>query len=145
MNFQGLERWRLGGWIGLVGVWITSFVYMGTTVSETVFCVFRRITERSCPGCGLTRSFCAMSGFDPGAAFTAHLAGPILYMAMVWVIVTGALRVAFDRPQAGALPKWIIRAYWGIAAGRRARSKICLFAQISFPKTTVAYRGKVTF
>ena len=43
-------------------------------------CVFKRQWDRSCLGCGLTRSFVYMGHLDPVGAFERHLVGPLLWL-----------------------------------------------------------------
>jgi hypothetical protein len=48
-------------------------------VDIPVVCGFRRLTGWPCPGCGLTRSFVFAAHGQIGAAFGAHLLGPLLF------------------------------------------------------------------
>ena len=56
-------------------------------------CWLRRWTDISCPGCGLTRSFCALSHGDLAAAWSYHPFGIVLYALaiafLLWPIVAG--------------------------------------------------------
>ena len=60
-----------------------SFVYSPWSQTGPVLCPFRCLTGLPCPGCGLTRSFCAMAQGDFTQAFAFHLFGPILMLALV--------------------------------------------------------------
>ena len=42
-------------------------------------CVFKNVSGRDCPGCGLTRSFTFMGHLELRAAFDRHWLGPALY------------------------------------------------------------------
>lgn len=46
-----------------------------------VLCAFRGVTGLPCPGCGLTRSFCAMGKGELARAFEFHALGPALFAA----------------------------------------------------------------
>ncbi|MGB0640751.1 MAG: DUF2752 domain-containing protein, partial [Myxococcota bacterium] len=92
MSFSRPSNNNLIGWLILFSVWCASFVYRSSPLEGFVFCTFRRLLELPCPGCGLTRSFCSISAGHPLAAFSDHLAGPFLYLAMVWVLFSGVLR-----------------------------------------------------
>ena len=113
-------RWREMGWGVLVLVLCTSFVYESTPLNDQVLCVFRRFTGWSCPGCGLTRSFCAMARGEFIAASSFHLAGPMLFGAMVWLVVMGALRHLRCTSKWHArhfLPRRWVEIYWWVFAG----------------------------
>jgi uncharacterized protein DUF2752 len=43
-------------------------------------CMSRRVLGISCPGCGLTRSFCATAQGDPATAWNINPMGPILFL-----------------------------------------------------------------
>ncbi|NVB80590.1 MAG: DUF2752 domain-containing protein [Kofleriaceae bacterium] len=47
-----------------------------------------------CPMCGMTRSFVALAHGDIGAAFRFHPAGPLLFVAMVALVVAVAITAA---------------------------------------------------
>jgi hypothetical protein len=59
---------------------LASVIYAPFVANGPVLCPFRFITGLPCPGCGLTRSFCAMSRGQIVAAFGDHLFGPALYL-----------------------------------------------------------------
>ena len=79
-------------WAGLCAVWALTFIYGETPLDETIWCIWRRFSGLACAGCGLTRSFCAMSTGEPVFAFFLHPAGPFLYVAMVTHIGLAATR-----------------------------------------------------
>ena len=102
-------------WLVLVGVWTATFIYPYTPLDGEVLCVWRRITTLNCPGCGLTRSFCAMSQLDLEQAFTLHPVGPLLYLALVWVVLSTGIRHIRSTPDFLQLPAKMVRGYWIIA------------------------------
>lgn len=110
-SIQNLS-WRPIGWCALVAVWIMSFVYTATPLSGHVLCLFKRITTWPCPGCGLTRSFVAMSSADIPGAFAFHLAGPFLYVAMLLAIGLPLLRRALGTRQLPPIPSRAQRIFW---------------------------------
>ena len=91
---DGMLQRMLGwiGWLVMVLVIGMSFVYEQTAMADEVWCWFRRTTALSCPGCGLTRSFCSMARGAVGEAFAQHLAGPWLWSTSVFVIVWRPVR-----------------------------------------------------
>jgi hypothetical protein len=54
---------------------------------DTTVCIIKLTTGHDCPGCGLGRSFIAMSAGEPRAAWQAHALGPPLYvLALFWLL-----------------------------------------------------------
>jgi hypothetical protein len=104
--------WRPLGWALLVGVWGMSFAYARTPLNGEVLCLFRRFTGWDCPGCGLTRSFCALSAGDIVGAFDFHLAGPFLYLAMLITILLGPTRYGSTRLASIQIPKRVSFVFW---------------------------------
>ncbi len=83
------SRDRLILLFGLVAVFAASLVLPHTPLMETSVCVIKLATGYSCPGCGLGRSFVAMSAGDPAAAWHAHALGPAIYvLALIWLLRT---------------------------------------------------------
>lgn len=62
---------------------VISFVYAPWASSGPVLCPFRLLVGMPCPGCGLTRSFCAVSQGQIFQAFKYHLFGPLLFAVCV--------------------------------------------------------------
>ena len=120
-----LERalpWARLFWLALGAVLAASFVYESTPVADSVWCLTRRITGHPCPGCGLTRSFCAMARADLGAAFQAHLAGPMVYLAVLYGFAAPLVRrvlprKADQRRQRSRLFSQLVTSYWVVVAG----------------------------
>ena len=99
-------------WLFLVAVWVLSFVYPATPLEGKVLCVWRKMFDVSCPGCGLTRSFIALSAGSLSQSLDHHLAGPGLYAAMVWCVVVWAFRMCLGRSDFLSLPKRALLAFW---------------------------------
>lgn len=112
MRFSRPSNNNLIGWLILFGVWSSSFVYKLSPLEGFVFCTFKRLLDLPCPGCGLTRSFCSLSAGQPLTAFSDHLAGPFLYVAMVWVLFSGAMRCFDSKPERWTLSKRLVKLYW---------------------------------
>ena len=109
-TFFNIRNWL--PWSLLLGLWIGTFFYMSTPLSEQVWCAWRAIFDLHCPGCGLTRSFCAMSAGTFVVAFQHHWAGPSLYIAMVWCILVWPLRYKSEDHAGFHLPNWMLWSYW---------------------------------
>lgn len=102
-------------WMALAGVWAATFIYPYTPLDGEILCVWRRITTLNCPGCGLTRSFCAMSQLEIVEAFAFHPVGPLLYGALVWTILAPVGRRVRASPDSFRLSNRTVRGYWIIA------------------------------
>ena len=102
------------GYFTLLAVIVVSFVYESTPLTQFVFCNFRRLTSLPCPGCGLTRSFVAMSNADLVTAFAVNYSGPLLYVAVLAVLFLGAVRWASGGRWLAATPGWrrVVNNYW---------------------------------
>ena len=50
-------------------------------------CYFHKITGFSCPTCGLTRSFHAVSHLHFQEAFQLHLMGPVIYLLLLFLLM----------------------------------------------------------
>lgn len=76
---------------------VASFAYAPWAESGPVLCPFRLLTGLPCPGCGLTRSFCAMAHGHLNQALGFHLFGPALFVAVVALVPLLAFEVATAR------------------------------------------------
>lgn len=63
----------------LTAIFITSVLYHPMDEGGLIVCMMRAATGIPCPGCGLTRSFCAIAKGEVGRAFHFHLLGPVLF------------------------------------------------------------------
>lgn len=119
---RGKPRWSVWfdrvGYAALLGVFVMSFVYKSTPMSGTIWCHFRKTTTFPCPGCGLTRSFVAMSEGNLAEALWVHFGGPMLYIAMVYILIVGALRWTTRGrwPTRGERWRKVTDAYWWVFA-----------------------------
>src|SRR6185369_12981616 len=64
----------------LSGVFLFSFIYNPPDEPRFTVCVFKSLSGLDCPGCGLTRSFCALSKGHLARAFYFNKLGPFLYV-----------------------------------------------------------------
>gem|GEM_PF-2195300 len=105
---------KLNWWLfsALSGLWALTFVYEASPLSDTTWCLWRQFTALNCAGCGLTRSFCAMSSGEVLMAAKQHPAGPLLYIGMVvsWFQTGARLRIG-DSSRL-RLPGRLLQAYW---------------------------------
>lgn len=75
-----------------------SFLYAPWSHDGPVICPFRWFTGLPCPGCGLTRSFCAMTQGHWGHAWASHILGPVLFLAVLLATVPLAVQGFTRRP-----------------------------------------------
>ena len=71
----------------LSGVFLISFIYHPADEPAFTVCIFKNLSGLDCPGCGLTRSFCALSQGHLAKAFYFNKLGPFLYVvfAATWL------------------------------------------------------------
>lgn len=117
MNFLRWIRTRMGsielGWfVFLTAVLVASVLWHPADHGGFVICVLRRATGLPCPGCGLTRSFCALAKGDFVKAGHFHALGPAMFTLAViyWlrgVAILAGWKEAVSRYDAGML-RWKI-------------------------------------
>lgn len=73
--------------LAAVAALAVSFVYTPSAMPKLGMCLFRRVTELPCPGCGLTRSFCAISHGDFAGAWAFHPFGFAFYALAVTLVL----------------------------------------------------------
>lgn len=82
-------------WLGiLTAILVASLVWHPQDDGGFVICLLRRATGFPCPGCGLTRSFCALGKGDVARAFHFHALGPVLYAMAILAWLRGVAAVA---------------------------------------------------
>jgi hypothetical protein len=97
MGIWSVKRYELVGFLALTALLGASFVYHPDPDGGLILCVFRSLTGLPCPGCGLTRSFCALAQGDVSAAFRFHILGPMAYVVVVVYWLRGGLALlGFD-------------------------------------------------
>ena len=109
---QNNTKWNRWLFVALSAVWALTFVYDGTPLNETTWCLWRTLTELNCAGCGLTRSFCAMSDGELLAAAQQHPAGPLLYGGMVVAWMQTGMRWQRGDVSVLRLPGRLLQGYW---------------------------------
>ena len=97
----------LVGLILTAGWWVTP-----AQVAPIPLCLFRYFWHIDCPGCGLTRSFLALSRGHFLEAIRYNAAGPLIYLLFVTYAVDHA-RKLFKKPSL-VFPVWLGK-YYGVA------------------------------
>ena len=77
------------------GALLLSFVWVPSGLSGLRLCWFRRLAELPCPGCGLTRSFCAISHGQFADAWSLNPFGYVFYALAVLLLIEPLLHFAF--------------------------------------------------
>ena len=81
---------------------LVSFIWTSASFPHVELCYFRRLTGLPCPGCGLTRAFCAISHGQFLSAFKLNPFAFAFYAAALTVLFWPLLRRAFPRTMARA-------------------------------------------
>ena len=69
----------------LLGINLFAFICISGKLK--LDCIFKRLFNISCPGCGLTRSFRALLRFDIISSFKYNIFGPILFIIIIIGII----------------------------------------------------------
>ena len=86
-----------------------------------MLCLFRQVTGRPCPSCGLTRSWQAIGHGRIGDGLAAHPFGPLTVLAAVWLASDASLGDA-SRPQTADGARSLQRAWIGAWLWRLSRA-----------------------
>ncbi len=70
---------ELGWFVFLTAILVASVVWHPYDEGGFIICAVRRATGLPCPGCGLTRSFCAMAKGEVTRAGQFHALGPAMF------------------------------------------------------------------
>ena len=103
-------------WIGggaLLGLGLSYAVWLRLT-GLAVPCLFRAVTGRLCPGCGVTQLCLALLRWDLAEAWSAN---PVLLLMLPVMAVLGVrLAVRYVRENGAAGPKWESALLWAMTA-----------------------------
>ncbi len=76
-----------------------SWFYHPQAAPQQTLCGFKTVLGLPCPGCGLTRSFCALAKGELLAAFSFNLLGPFLFFFTLSYWLTSILScLGYDKP-----------------------------------------------
>lgn len=76
----------------LAAIFLSTFICSKPNEFGTV-CLLKSLSGLDCPGCGLTRSFIALSHGKVGQGFHYHWLGPPLYIFFVLLLTNRLCRV----------------------------------------------------
>ena len=77
-------------------------------------CYFREITGHSCPTCGLSHSFFAMSHFQLSKSFKFHPMGPILYVITILLFFKFSIELVMKKDIKIKLNSVVTRTFLGL-------------------------------
>ncbi len=97
------------------GAILVSFFYRSEGLPGLQVCWFRGLTSWPCPGCGLTRAFCAISHGDFAAAWKFNPFGFVFYAVAILLVFWPLLQRRFPG-----------------AATRLTRSRMAKVAAVAF-------------
>ena len=108
---QKRRLWAVGGMLLAVGLGYALWVSL---TGLAIPCLFRAVTGRLCPGCGVTRLCLALLRWDLAAAWEAN---PVLLLMLPAVAVLGVrLAIRYVRKDSAAAPKWDSVLLWTVIA-----------------------------
>lgn len=118
--------------LGLTAVFVVAALWDPADESRIVLCPFRALTHHPCPGCGMTRAFCALAHGELWRAVKLNPFSPLLFLAalVAWARAAAAVfRVERVRSALERLPRptplatgavftlvlawWAARLAWG--------------------------------
>ena len=68
-------------------------MFINPQETHLLSCRFKQLTGYSCPTCGLTRSFHALSHMDFQDSFRFHLLGPFIYAVLLFVLIKFSIEI----------------------------------------------------
>lgn len=119
-----LRTW--GVLVALSAVFVTSAVWRPADEPTIILCVFRAATGYPCPGCGMTRAFCALGHGEIFRAVSFNPFSPLLFVALmlVWahalsmILKLGRVQAVLERLRPNALAAKVLLALvavWWVA------------------------------
>ncbi len=73
--------------LGLSAVFLISMIWRPPDEPTFILCPFRALTGLLCPGCGMTRAFCALGHGELRRAIHFNALSPLLYLTFIvaWI------------------------------------------------------------
>ena len=115
MLWPQTARGKRLAWLTLLTLLLISPFFVREILPSTPsVCTFRNLTGQGCPGCGLTRSICALSEGRLLDSFKLHVCGPLVILIALgaWgYYITAVIR---DREPFTIEPKHTARVWLGV-------------------------------
>ncbi len=83
-------------WVALIGLsamFLISMIWRPADEPTIILCPFRAMTGWLCPGCGMTRAFCALGHGELRRAIHFNALSPLLYLSLIVVWIGAAATV----------------------------------------------------
>ena len=108
-RLRSVPRGELVAFAIITAVLVTSVVWHPADDGGFVLCLFRNMTGLPCPGCGLTRSFCAIAKGHVERGFAFHGLGPALFLVAVVYWMRGVAALAGLRGAVARFDETVMR------------------------------------
>jgi hypothetical protein len=79
--------------LGLTVMFLTAALWRPLDEGGIVLCPFRALTHYPCPGCGMTRAFCALAHFEFWRAIKFNALSPLLFLVALVAWASAAATV----------------------------------------------------
>ncbi len=114
------------------GVLAVSFVLPHGAVDRLRLCVWHHVLGVTCPFCGMSRGFVALSHGDVASAIAFNPASPLIYAAFLWMLGASVWAMAMGRWDDGPrAPAWLRFPFYFTA--------IPLFAWLTWSRVVSTY------
>jgi hypothetical protein len=108
-RLRSVPRAEAAAFAVITAILVASVLWYPADDGGFVICVFRRTTGLPCPGCGLTRSFCAIAKGHVERGFAYHWLGPALFLVAGVYWVRGAALLAGFRGAVARFDETVVR------------------------------------
>lgn len=75
---------------GLTTMFVVAALWRPADEPALVLCPFRALTHYPCPGCGMTRAFCALAHFEFWRAIKFNALSPLLFLSAIFAWASAA-------------------------------------------------------
>ena len=112
-------------WSGLTMMFVIAALWRPADEPSLILCPFRALTHYPCPGCGMTRAFCALAHFELWRAVRFNALSPLLFVGAIlaWASAAATLlrikrarwllaRLPRPTPLAGKLMLALLLLWW---------------------------------
>lgn len=79
--------------LGLTAMFLVAALWRPADEGGFILCPFRALTHYPCPGCGMTRAFCALAHLEFWRAVRFNVFSPLLFLAALVAWASAAATV----------------------------------------------------